>query len=39
MDLPLPATPCVFCGNCVQVCPTGALVPLEELSLAEGGSS
>ncbi|KHG64676.1 ferredoxin [Thermus sp. 2.9] len=25
---PLPETPCVFCGNCVQVCPTGALRPL-----------
>jgi len=28
LDLPLPQTPCVFCGNCVQVCPTGALRPL-----------
>ncbi|GAB5601687.1 hypothetical protein FJNA_02110 [Thermus sp. FJN-A] len=28
LDLPLPETPCVFCGNCVQVCPTGALRPL-----------
>jgi NADH dehydrogenase/NADH:ubiquinone oxidoreductase subunit G len=28
LDRPLPETPCVFCGNCVQVCPTGALRPL-----------
>ncbi|MGC8903879.1 4Fe-4S binding protein [Thermus sp.] len=28
MGRPLPETPCVFCGNCVQVCPTGALRPL-----------
>ncbi|WP_456409838.1 2Fe-2S iron-sulfur cluster-binding protein [Oceanithermus sp.] len=38
-DLPLAEAGCVFCGNCVQVCPTGALVPLEEISLVEGGSS
>ena len=24
-ESPLPETPCVFCGNCVGVCPTGAL--------------
>jgi len=34
-DLPLTESGCVFCGNCVQVCPTGALVPLEEALLAE----
>lgn len=28
LDRPLPESPCVFCGNCVQVCPTGALRPL-----------
>ncbi|MFN4232809.1 2Fe-2S iron-sulfur cluster-binding protein [Thermus sp.] len=28
LDRPLPETPCVFCGNCLQVCPTGALRPL-----------
>ncbi|WP_457631581.1 2Fe-2S iron-sulfur cluster-binding protein [Oceanithermus sp.] len=38
-DLPLAEAGCVFCGNCLQVCPTGALVPVEELSLAEGGLS
>jgi len=25
-DQPLEESPCVFCGECVQVCPTGALV-------------
>ncbi len=39
LDLPMPETPCVFCGNCVQVCPTGALVPVQELTLAEGGAT
>ena len=39
LDLPLPETPCVFCGNCVQVCPTGALTPLAELAAAEGGDA
>ena len=24
-DAPMPHTTCVFCGNCVGVCPTGAL--------------
>lgn len=26
-DKPMPATTCVFCGQCVGVCPTGALKP------------
>lgn len=26
-DIPLEESPCVFCGNCVQVCPVGALTP------------
>ena len=39
LDMPLPETPCVFCGNCVQVCPTGALTPLAELAAAEGGDA
>ncbi len=29
-DQPLPATSCVFCGQCVGVCPTGALKPKRE---------
>ncbi len=36
LDLPMAEAGCVFCGNCVQVCPTGALAPLEEVLLAEG---
>lgn len=27
----LPDSPCVFCGNCVGACPTGALLPLSAL--------
>ncbi len=30
---PLPDTTCVFCGNCVAVCPTGALVGKMELEI------
>ncbi|NPV57459.1 MAG: 2Fe-2S iron-sulfur cluster binding domain-containing protein [Anaerolineae bacterium] len=29
-DLPLTETTCVFCGQCVGVCPTGALKPKRE---------
>ncbi len=29
-------TTCVFCGQCVGVCPTGALTPKREALLAEG---
>ncbi len=29
-DLPMPETSCVFCGQCVGVCPTGALKPRRE---------
>ena len=25
-DVPLPESACVYCGNCVEVCPTGALM-------------
>ena len=25
-DVPLPESACVYCGNCIQVCPTGALM-------------
>ncbi len=30
-DAPLVETPCTFCGNCVQVCPTAALVPVDRI--------
>jgi predicted molibdopterin-dependent oxidoreductase YjgC len=34
---PLPDSACVFCGNCVQVCPTGALMFSTEASLRDSG--
>ena len=37
-DRPLPATSCVFCGQCVGVCPTGALKPKREFLLEQGVS-
>jgi NADP-reducing hydrogenase subunit HndD len=35
-DAPLPATTCVFCGQCVGICPTGALKPKIEWGLEQG---
>lgn len=35
-DRPLPETTCVFCGQCVGVCPTGALKPKREWLLEQG---
>jgi len=32
-DAPLPESPCVYCGNCVAVCPTGALMGRKEWDL------
>ena len=37
-DKPLPETSCVFCGQCVGVCPTGALKPKREWLLESGAS-
>jgi NADH dehydrogenase/NADH:ubiquinone oxidoreductase subunit G len=37
-DQPLPDSPCVFCGQCVGVCPTNALKPKRELLLQQGAS-
>jgi len=37
-DRPLPATTCVFCGQCVGVCPTGALKPKREFLLEQGST-
>jgi len=34
---PLPASACVYCGNCVGVCPTGALMFKAESDLRESG--
>lgn len=36
-ETPLPDSACVFCGNCVGVCPTGALVFKAEHDLREKG--
>lgn len=35
-EKPLPETSCVFCGQCVGVCPTGALKPKREWLLQDG---
>jgi formate dehydrogenase major subunit len=35
LDDPMGASTCVACGECVQVCPTGALMPAREAGLAE----
>jgi NADH dehydrogenase/NADH:ubiquinone oxidoreductase subunit G len=35
-DKPMPETTCVFCGQCVGVCPTGALKPKREWLLERG---
>ena len=33
----LPESACVYCGNCVAVCPTGALMAKSEFDLREAG--
>jgi NADH dehydrogenase/NADH:ubiquinone oxidoreductase subunit G len=35
-DKPMPETTCVFCGQCVGVCPTNALKPRREWLLEQG---
>ena len=35
-DIPMPETTCVFCGNCVGVCPTNALQGKTEFLLEKG---
>ena len=37
-DQPMPETSCVFCGQCVGVCPTGALKSRREWLLEEGNT-
>ena len=37
-DKKLPETSCVFCGNCVAVCPTGALIASNEYKLETEGA-
>ncbi len=35
MDDPMGNSTCVACGECVQACPTGALMPAREVALSE----
>ena len=37
-DDPMGASTCVACGECVQACPTGALMPAREAGLVEADS-
>lgn len=37
-DLPLGDSACVFCGNCIAVCPTGALMFTTEYEMRENGT-
>jgi len=37
LDVPLPESACVYCGNCIAVCPTGALMFRSEHELREEG--
>ena len=36
-DVPLPDSACVYCGNCIGVCPTGALMFSSEYELRARG--
>jgi len=36
-DVSLPDSACVYCGNCIGVCPTGALMPASEYKLRQAG--
>jgi predicted molibdopterin-dependent oxidoreductase YjgC len=38
LDVPLPDSACVYCGNCVAVCPTGALMAKSEFDLRQAGT-
>jgi predicted molibdopterin-dependent oxidoreductase YjgC len=37
LGVPLPESACVYCGNCIAVCPTGALMPTHEYELRQAG--
>jgi NADP-reducing hydrogenase subunit HndD len=37
-NVPLPESACVYCGNCIGVCPTGALMFKSEHDLREAGT-
>jgi len=37
-NVPLPESACVYCGNCIGVCPTGALMFRSEFEMREAGT-
>jgi predicted molibdopterin-dependent oxidoreductase YjgC len=37
LDVALPDSACVYCGNCIAVCPTGALMVTREYELRQDG--
>ncbi|MBA3523759.1 MAG: (2Fe-2S)-binding protein [Geodermatophilaceae bacterium] len=37
-DVTLPDSACVYCGNCIGVCPTGALMPKSEYDMRLAGT-
>ncbi|TQM76249.1 2Fe-2S iron-sulfur cluster-binding protein [Thermopolyspora flexuosa] len=37
-DAPLPDSACVYCGNCIEVCPTGALSFKSEYDMRQDGT-
>jgi predicted molibdopterin-dependent oxidoreductase YjgC len=37
-DVPLPGSACVYCGNCIGVCPTGALMFKSEHDMRAAGT-
>ncbi len=37
-DIPLPESACVYCGNCIGVCPTGALMFKSEYEMRRAGA-
>ena len=38
LDVTLPESACVYCGNCIAVCPTGALMPVSEFEMRQAGT-
>ncbi|MEO5842004.1 MAG: 2Fe-2S iron-sulfur cluster-binding protein [Acidimicrobiales bacterium] len=37
-DVALTDSACVYCGNCIAVCPTGALIPTSEFEMRAAGT-
>jgi predicted molibdopterin-dependent oxidoreductase YjgC len=38
LAVPLPDSACVYCGNCIAVCPTGALMVKTEFDMRQAGT-